>query len=150
MKKHLVIYSALFIGTAALFGCIKGNEQSPREKLLTAKEWKLFDITRKSILNPNQDSSILKACTSDDRIRFSANKHFGFYDNTTTCDTTIFQYDSGSWRFFNSENALFLDGNRKDQTWSVLTLNDSILKVQWFDSVSVENKILKTITLKNK
>lgn len=43
-----------------------------------------------------------------------------------------------------------LNGARRVEKWNILILNDSILKVQWRNSVSTSNNVLKTISFKNK
>lgn len=136
----------------SLISCDKDDDRdlTAREQKLVAREWKITDITRKSLVDPTEDSSILKACTTDDRLLFSGSRQFQFNDNTTKCDSAIFQYDSGSWELANGEQVLKIDGVIKDQSWKLLTLNDSAMQVEWFDSVSVENKVLKKISFKNK
>lgn len=132
--------------------CDKDDNELPnqQERWITAKEWKIQDITRKSLANPNQDSSIIKECSGDDRLAFSANHNFQLKDGTTKCDSAIFKYDTGSWTYSPAQNQLVLTGNIKVQKWQVQTLNDSVMKVQWLDSIAVDNKVLKTIHLKNK
>jgi hypothetical protein len=121
-----------------------------KETQLMAREWKITEITRKSLNNPNQDSVIQKDCSADDRLAFTSNKQFQFKDGNSRCDTTIFQYDNGSWAFANNETVLKLTGSKRVQNWNIVTFNDSILKVQWLDSIATDNKVLKTISLKNK
>lgn len=137
---------------AFLASCDKDDDvtYTTKETQLMAREWKITDITRKSLNNPNQDSSIRKDCAADDRLAFTSNKQFQLKDGNSKCDTAIFQYDTGSWAFVNNETVLRLTGTKRVQNWNVVTFNDSILKVQWLDSISANNKVLKTISLKNK
>ncbi len=126
---------------------------SAKERQLSAKEWKITDITRPKISNTSQDSSIMKACTGDDRLVFGINgnsRPFQLKDNTNKCDSTIFYYDNGSWAINGAQDQVQLTGARRTQKWKILLLNDSILRVQWRDSISTSNNVLKTISLKNK
>lgn len=151
-KQNLPLYILSVSVMTALVSCDKEdrNEPSSQEKYLTAKEWKIQNITRKSIRNPNQDSSILKSCSSDDLLAISTTKQFLLKDGSNKCDSTILAYDSGNWDYQAAQNVLLLKGSKKVQKWQIQTLNDSILKVQWLDSVSATSKVLKTIHLKNK
>ena len=136
-----------------LVSCDKDKDDQPltaKEKQLTVREWKITDITRPKISNPSQDSSIVKTCTSDDRLFFGTNKSYQLKDNTVRCDSTIFFYDNGNWLINTVQDQVQLNGARRVQKWQILMLNDSIMKVQWRDSTSVSNNILKTISLKNK
>ncbi len=137
---------------AFLASCDKDDDVSytAKETQLMARQWKITEITRKSLTNPNEDSSIVKDCSADDRLSFTSNKRFQFNDGNSKCDTAIFQYDSGTWAFANNETVLKLTGSKRVQNWNIVTFNDSILKVQWLDSISANNKVLKTISLKNK
>lgn len=149
MKVSLLAIAA----AVALVSCEKdNNEPSPitKEQLLVTSEWKITDITRKSLTNILQDSSILKSCHTDDRFLFASSKGFQFKDNTAKCDSLILQYDAGTWKFNNTQDVLEITGQKKVQIWKVLTLNDSIMKVQWMDSVSASNKVLKTLSFKNR
>lgn len=136
----------------SLISCDKDDDRdlTAKEQMLVAREWKITDISQKSLVDPQDDSSILKDCSTDDRLLFTAGGNFQFKDNTVKCDSLIFQYDSGSWELSHGEEVLKIDGAIKNQEWELLTLNDSIMEVEWFDSVSVENKVLKKISFKNK
>lgn len=157
MKKNvkaIIMPSFLsFCFSIFLISCDKDKDDKPltaKEKQLTAREWKITDITRPKISNPSLDSSIVKPCTSDDRLLFGTNKSFQLKDNTVRCDSTIFFYDNGNWLINTAQDQVQLNGARRMQKWQILMLNDSIMKVQWRDSTSVSNNILKTISLKNK
>jgi len=144
----------LFCSLFGFVACKKDEKPlTAKEKQLTAREWKITDIARPKISNPSQDSSIMKTCTSDDRLVFwvSGNtRSFQLKDNTVKCDSTIFFYDNGNWTINAAQDQVQLTGARRVQKWNILILNDSILKVQWRDSVSTSNNVLKTISLKNK
>ena len=153
--KQTVFFFFFFLFTLTVFvACKKENKSlTTVEKQLSAREWQITSITRPKISNPAEDSSIAKNCSTDDRLTFGINgnsRSFQFKDNSAKCDTTIFQYDNGAWLLNSSENNLQLNGAIRLQNWKILLLNDSILKVQWLDSISTSNKVLKTITLKNK
>lgn len=139
---------------AGLQSCDKEETTlTAKEKQLTAREWKITDITRKKTTDPTQDSSIHKACTTDDRLVFSMNgnnRSFQLKDNTAKCDSAIFFYDNGNWAFNNLQDQIQLTGAKRTQQWKILLLNDSILRVQWRDSLSTTNNVLKIISLKNK
>lgn len=126
------------------------DELTLKEKQLTAKEWKITDITRLAIEDPTQDSSILKTCTSDDRLYFNTNKAFQLNDKEVKCDSTIFFYDNGNWNMNTAQDQVTLTGAKRTQVWKIITLNDTIMKVQWRDSTSTTSNVLKTISLKNK
>ena len=134
--------------------CDKDDEPvTAKEKQISAREWKITDITRPKILNISQDSSIMKACTGDDRLVFGLNgntRSVQLKDNISKCDSTIFFYDNGSWAINGAQDQVQLNGAKRIQKWKILLLNDSIMKVQWRDSISNSNNVLKTISLKNK
>lgn len=154
MKKNVLATAFLsFCFLTILISCKKDKDEQPltaKEKQLTAREWKIIDITRPKISNPSQDSSIVKICTYDDRLFFGTNKSFQLKDNTVRCDSAVFFYDNGNWGFNATQDQVQLNGARRVQKWQILTLNDSIMKVQWRDSSSVSNNVFKTISLKNK
>lgn len=141
----------LLLITTLAVSCDKDDDDPTlRESQLTVREWKITDITRKKINDPATDSSIKKACTNDDRLVFTLGHGYQLKDDVTKCDTAIFAYGSGSWNFNNGETELQLSGGSRAQKWKLLTLNDSILKVEWRDSISTTNNVLKVISLKNK
>lgn len=141
----------LLMMTTIMISCDKDdNDPTLRETQLTQREWKITEITRKKITDPAADSSILKACTNDDRLVFTPGHGYQLKDNTTKCDTSIFAYGTGNWNFTNAENEIQLGGGARAQKWKVLTMNDSILRVEWRDSLSTTNNVLKVISLKNK
>jgi len=150
MKKRLVVL-ALSAGTfIGMFSCSHDDDFTANEQRLARKEWKIVDISRKSLLNPNQDSSILKSCSADDRLHFSLGWNFEFKDNAPACDSSIFQYDKGAWYLTDNEKKLMIIGSKRTQVWEVLLLNDTSLKVNWLDSTAADKKVLKTMSFKNK
>lgn len=155
MKKSVSsnnLYLVLSFGfLVALASCKKDEDNlSAKEKQITAREWRITAITRPSVSTPAVDSNILKACTSDDRLFFGSGKSFQLRDNTVKCDSSIFFYDNGSWSLNAAQDQIQLNGTRKIQRWKIIQLNDSIMRVQWRDSLSPSNIVLKTIALKNK
>ena len=151
-KRTLLSVIPFFSLAFVIVSCGKDKDNlTAKEKQLTIREWKITDITRPKISNPAQDSSIMKTCSSDDRLAFGGgNKPFNLKDNTTKCDTSIFSYDNGIWSMNAAQDQVKLTGARRVQIWKVLLLNDSLMKVLWRDSLSVANNVLKTISLKNR
>ena len=151
MKQPIAFLLMTSLLTTIIVGCDKEDTipPSPHESLLTLREWKIVDITRKSLTNPEKDSSLLKTSNGDDRVKFFTNRQFDISDGTLKSDSTLL-YDKGSWSYVSTQNVIQLAGTKRAQKWQVQLLNDTLLKVQWLDSVSATNKVLKTIQLKNK
>ena len=145
------IMCCLLVGFAS---CDKDDEPlNAKEKQISARGWRITDITRPKISDISRDSSIMKVCTSDDRLFFGSdgtNRFFQLQDNVSKCDSTVFFYDNGNWALNGAQDQLQLNGAKRTQKWKILLLNDSIMKVRWRDSLSTSNNILKTISLKNK
>jgi hypothetical protein len=117
---------------------------------LTKSGWKIEDITVPKKTSSG-DSSILASCTTDDAVLFGANGVFDFQDGTTKCDSTSFNYSKGYWGYDLNNDSIQLavvTPASKYISWKVLTLNDSVLKVNYIDSAVPANKILKTVSFK--
>ena len=145
MKKSVLI----FVLGIWLTGCMKSADQQldPREEMIYKQQWKLEDITQKSLLNPAADSSILLPCHADDRIILAANGSFQMQDNATTCDSTILKYDNGIWLISVDKQKLLLSGQKTEKIWDILVLTDSTLRISWMDSTSANNKARKIISM---
>lgn len=153
-KKHLL--KCLLItaaGTMAMMACNNTDPVPLPEKLqkLIQTDWKINDITVPKKTAPGGDSSVLLPCSGDDLILFGANGIYDFQDGTNKCDSGIFNYSKGYWGYDlenDSVQLAVITPTAKYVSWKVLTLNDSVLKVTFIDSVVPANKIIKTISFK--
>ncbi|CAN5556345.1 hypothetical protein BH10BAC2_BH10BAC2_32680 [soil metagenome] len=153
-KKHLLKF--LFIaaaGSMAMMACNNTDPVPPPEKLqkLIQTDWKINDITVPKKTAPGGDSSISLTCSTDDLILFGANGIYDFQDGTAKCDSNIFNYSQGYWGYDldnDSVQLAVITPTAKYVSWKVLTLNDSVLKATYIDSVVPANKIIKTISFK--
>lgn len=152
MQKPMRILMLAILTTIVFVSCSKDDTPSASQKeiQLTKRSWKITSLTTKKVNAPNEDSSIIKPCNADDILLFRSDRRFLFKDSTLICDSTLFQYDQGTWAFNSGETSLLLDGQKRDQKWNIVSFNDSLLKVTWFDSTSSEHKLLKTIVFSNK
>ena len=151
MKKHKLAYSCFLILLVSILS-VACNNPDPApipekiQKLIKA-DWKIKNITVPKN-SSSGDSSILNTCTSDDLITFGSNGVFDFQDGTVKCDTTSFNYSKGYWGYdLNNDSiqlAVITPASRY-VSWKVQTLNDSVLQVNYIDSLTPANKILKTI-----
>jgi len=153
-KQHLLKF--LFIAVASSMTIMACNNPDPQplpEKLqkLIQNEWKINDITVPKKAAPGGDSSIRLTCTNDDLILFGINGVYDFQDGTVKCDSATFNYSKGYWGYDldnDSVQMAVITPAQKYISWKVLTLNDSVLKVTYIDSVIPANKIIKTISFK--
>ena len=143
---------ALVIAAGSLFvACNKDDNPTPVpdkvKKLMV--DWKIDNIVTPKKNQPEVDSVILKACMTDDIIRFN-NSGFDFQDGTAKCDSTVFNYAKWIWAYKIVEDSIQLGATvpAKYWSWKVITLNDSVLKVKYIDSANPANKMLKTISFK--
>jgi hypothetical protein len=152
MTKNILKFLAVIISCNALLMACKKDEPTPVpskvQKLLF--DWKITAISVPKANQPDVDSSLLKTCMSDDIIRFN-NAGFDFQDGTNKCDSSIFYYAKGNWAFDLIADSIKLGATNpaKYRSWKVITLNDSILKVKFIDSLNPANKLTKTISFKH-
>ena len=151
MKKRDLFYLLLiaFTITYLLVACSNPDPAPIPEKIqkLIQTNWKMADITIPKNTSSG-DSSILASCTTDDIILFGSNGVFDFQDGTTKCDSTSFNYSKGYWGYDLNNDSIQLAVVTPASgyvSWKVLTLNDSVLQVNYVDSMVPANKILKTI-----
>lgn len=154
MKKRDIFYLVLiaFTITYLLVACTNPEPAPIPEKIqkLIQTNWKIEDITV-SRETSSGDSSILSPCTTDDTIVFGSNGVFDFQDGTAKCDSTSFSYSKGYWGYDLNNDSIQLAVVTPASgyvSWKVLTLNDSVLKVNYVDSFLPANKVLKTILFK--
>ena len=151
MKKRDLFYIILiaFTLTYLLAACNNPDPAPIPEKIqkLIKADWKIKNITVPKN-SSSGDSSVLNSCTGDDLITFGSNGVFDFQDGTVKCDTTSFNYSKGYWGYdLNNDSiqlAVITPASRY-VSWKVQTLNDSVLQVNYIDSLTPANKILKTI-----
>ena len=124
-----------------------GPVLTPQEKALTNKIWKLQSLTVPRTSDPTKDSSITKSCSDSALMAFDIFSNFQLADATKACDSTIVPYDKGIWTFSANSDTLLLKGKRIF-VWKLETLNDTILKATFRDSISPSKNWLKTITFK--
>ena len=153
MKKTniLKMLAGAFCCTAVFVACSKDpvdNTPDKVKKLMT--DWKITAISVPKAGAPETDSSLLKTCMGDDIIRFNA-AGFDFQDGANKCDSSIFYYSKGSWAYDLAADSIKLGATNpvKYRSWKVITLNDSILKVKFIDSLNPANKVTKTISFKH-
>lgn len=139
-----------FTACILLVACDKDDEPVPGKASKLVFNWKITNITTPKVGQPNSDSTLLKACMSDDIVKFTT-AAFDFQDGTTKCDSTIFNYAKGTWAYKVASDSiqLFSAAPAKYTSWKVLTLNDSMLLVRYVDSANPAKKILKTISFKH-
>lgn len=110
--------------------------------------WRITGITTPS--ESGTDSSISKACMSDDLIKFTQ-AGFDFDDGAAKCDSTLFFYSKGNWAYKLTDDSIQLAATTPSKylSWKVLLLNDSIMKVRYTDSLNPAKKLVKTISFKH-
>ncbi len=119
-----------------------------QEKALSGHIWKLQSLTVPKSTNSSVDSSIAKPCSDSALIAFNMSHLFEFADASKGgCDTSIVPYDKGSWAFSTGKDSIILTGKRKF-AWKIVTLNDTLFKATFRDSISPERNSVKTIILK--
>ncbi len=135
---------------AMLVGCEKDDKPVPSKASKLVFNWRITNITTPKIGQPSTDSTLFKACMSDDVIKFT-NTGFDFQDGTTKCDSTIFNYAKGTWGYKVAGDSIKLSSTApvKYTSWKVIILNDSILQVRYTDSANPAKKISKTISFKH-
>ncbi|MBN9299704.1 MAG: hypothetical protein J0I41_22065 [Filimonas sp.] len=153
MKKIVGFLTLAVAGSILFVACNKDKDETPLPAAivkLTKGSWKINSITRPKITDPTQDSVISKPCTSDDSIAFAVQGTYVFSDGNTKCDSTIFPYSKGAWQYDLTKDSIRLGATNpsKYYSWKVLTLNDSVLKVNYIDSTVVTNKVTKTVLFK--
>jgi hypothetical protein len=151
-KNIFKAFAMVAIGTVLLQACNKDDNPIPVpdkvKKLMF--DWKITAITTPKVGQAEVDSNLLKTCTTDDVIRFN-NTGFDFQDGANKCDSTIFYYSKGNWAYNLASDSIQLGATTpaKYLSWKVLTLNDSIMKIRYTDSLNPAKKISKTITFKH-
>jgi hypothetical protein len=152
MKKNIVkLFAGLFCCAAVFVACSKDPVDSTPEKVKKLMfDWKITAISVPKSGAPETDSSLLKTCMSDDIVRFNSTG-FDFQDGANKCDTSIFYYSKGAWAYDLAADSIKLGATHptKYRSWKVITLNDSILKVKFVDSLNPANKLTKTISFKH-
>ena len=151
IKNNLLKFFVLSIAASLIMMACKKDKSPDNSKELKMRfNWKITSITTPKVGQPTTDSSIYKACMSDDVIKFT-NSAFDFEDGTTKCDSTIFNYAKGNWKYKIAGDSiqLFATSPAKYTSWKVVTLNDSVLQVRYTDSVVPTKKISKTISFKH-
>ena len=153
IKKNIfLLFAATIIGGIALQSCKKNDKPTPLpDKVVKLMhDWKITDITTPKAGQPDVDSSVVKACSTDDIIKFSQ-AGFDFQDGATKCDSTVFPYAKGGWSYNLATDSIQLNATTpaKYMSWKVIKLNDSIMQVRYTDSLNPLNKLSKTISFKH-
>jgi len=153
-KQNLVkIFFAAFTAGLFLIACNTADSVPlPAEiQKLIQNNWKINDITIPKKAAPGGDSSILLSCMNDDLALFGSNGIFELQDGTAKCDSAAFYYSKGYWGYDLDNDSVQLAvviPASKYISWKVVTLNDSVLKVTYIDSLTPANKTIKTISFK--
>ena len=142
----------LFLGNLSVlfFACKKtdnGPVLTPQQQALTNRIWKLESLTVPKVNDPSQDSSITKSCSDSALMAFDIFNVYQLADPSKSCDSSIVPYAKGNWELSSDNDSLLLYGKR-NFAWKIETLNDTILKATFRDSISPDNNFLKKITLK--
>lgn len=151
IKSNILKFIAVTLtASAILLACKKDPIPAPDKASKLLFNWKITNITTPKAGQPDTDSTLYKACMSDDVIKFT-NTGYDFQDGATKCDSTIFKYSKGSWTYKAAVDSIQLATYApiKVTSWKVLTLNDSILKVRYTDSANPLKKVIKTISFKH-
>jgi len=147
-NKNLILSLGIFCVVFA--ACDKTPDMpqlTQQEKALTGHIWKLQSLTVPKS-DASTDSSITKSCSDSALIAFNMSHLFQFADASKGgCDTSIVPYDKGNWAFSAGKDSVLLTGKRSF-VWKIITLNDTLFKATFRDSVSPEKNSVKTITLK--
>jgi hypothetical protein len=151
MKK---INSILILGTLCLiyFAACKKTDNGPdlsiQERQLTSHIWQLKSLTIPATEDPSVDSSITQPCSDSALMAFDINKVYQLADvSKGGCDSAILPYSQGNWALSAGNDTLWLQSSR-NLAWKLTTLNDTLLKATFRDSISPTENWLKTITLK--
>ncbi len=148
--KNKNLFLSLGIFCIVLASCDKTPEMpqlTPQEKALTGHIWKLESLTVPKSTDAS-DSSIKKSCSDSALIAFNMSHLFQFADASKNgCDTSVVPYDKGNWAFSAGKDSVILTGNRT-LVWKIITLNDTLFKATFRDSISPEKNSVKTIILK--
>lgn len=149
MKNKNLILSLAII--SILFASCNKNPDTPQltpeEKAITGHIWKLESLTVPKS-DESADSSITNSCSDSALIAFNISHLFQFADASKNgCDTSIVPYDKGNWAFSAGKDSVLLTGTRSF-VWKIITLNDTLFKATFRDSISPEKNSVKTIILK--
>jgi hypothetical protein len=151
MKNKNSILSLGILCVIVLAACKKtdnGPVLTIQEKALTGHVWKLQSLSVPKISNPAIDSSIAMPCSDSALMAFNMSKMFQLADASKGgCDSSIVPYDKGNWALSAGNDSLSLKGKR-NFVWKIVTLNDTLFKATFRDSISAERNYLKTIILK--
>lgn len=151
IKNNIIKLIAVTLSiSAVLLACKKDDKPVPSKASKLLFNWKITNITTPKVGQPDTDSTLYKACMSDDIIKFT-NTGFDFQDGATKCDSSIFNYAKGNWGYKIASDSIQLSSTSpaKYTSWKVITLNDSILQVRYTDSVNPLKKFNKTISFKH-
>ncbi|QEC66016.1 hypothetical protein FRZ67_01360 [Panacibacter ginsenosidivorans] len=152
-KQNLLALAIISLSSILLLLACNTPDPAPLpEKIqkLIQTNWKINEITVPKKTGSG-DSSILLSCMNDDLTLFGSNGVFELQDGTLKCDSTNFYYSKGYWGYDLNNDSVQLaviTPASKYISWKVLTLNDSVLKVTYIDSLVPANKITKTISFK--
>ncbi|RYZ99602.1 MAG: hypothetical protein EOP47_16335 [Sphingobacteriaceae bacterium] len=153
IQNNITKFIAMLVTGGALLAACKKDGDPLGDKISKIKQsWKITAISTPKAGQPNVDSSLLKACTTDDIIQFT-NTGFDFKDGATVCDSTVFGYAKGVWAYKLTGDSIQLQTTAptpaKYIAWKVVTLNDSVMQVRYTDSTNPAKKILKTVSFKH-
>ena len=149
--RNLILPMSICICVVIFAACKKtdnGTSLSPQERALTGKIWKIQSLTVPKTGDATGDSSIIEPCADSALLGFDIYGNFQFADGSKHgCDSSSVPYDIGGWALSNSNDSMLLQG-KKRFIWKLETLNDTIIKATFRDSVSPTKSVLKKIVLK--
>ncbi len=152
MKNNNILkcIALFFAGGFILAACNKDDKPAPDKTSKLLYNWKITSIMTNKVGQTALDSSVFNACMNDDVVKFTSTG-FDFQDGTVKCDSTVFKYSKGNWAYKIASDSIQLASTTpvKYASWKVLTLNDSILKVQYVDSTIPAKKVNQLVSFKH-
>lgn len=152
MKNVLKCLFVVFLLQIIIVSC---NPSSPTQpvptqiQILSSHAWKLNAITSRDYAGGIEDVSIFKDCMQDDSLLLSLSGIYNMNNGSAICDSSDVHYSKGYWGYNLNYDSIQLISQVPDtvyRSWKVLTLNDSVLKVIYVDSISADNKLIKTMS----
>lgn len=135
IKKNLL---SLLCIALALFACNK--ESGSNTEQLTSGYWKVKDITFDDVNGStfgdvDAELADYSDCADDIEIVFKSEGDWTFSDGGSCVFEDAYN-NSGTWTFSPDEKTINLENGSFDESWSILELTKSTLKVKFYDCTS--------------
>jgi hypothetical protein len=123
--------SSLFILlVCAVSACKKDNELSSRTQLLIDKKWQLQSLIQSYPGSPDFDFyAHTDTCSKDGYRRFEAPHTTSYDEGPTKCNPNNDQTQIGYWEFSNSDELLKITDPSISDTYTIVELTESNLKM---------------------